>query len=215
MATFINGALPASNRLDLSGDTPLLTLKELSALQRAPKRRSGTDVTVYAYDIRNAKGGLGSLTPERLRWRSPDHMYVQYDDGREQLLARGGPAREGADLVAAALANDLAVTGGVTRAHSNRDYGKGERVMFRGFAPGMTAREAAMPAQRLAEELSRDPRSYTARSNSHSFAADAVEPLFGVRPGDAETWGYDRSLRTANRPHPIDLTPAITAPFYD
>lgn len=149
-----------------------LTVRERMALDRAPKMGGpGTRVTVRSYDIPDLP-------------LSQEHMYVEYDDGREQLIARGGPSAEGRAFMSQALAGRLQVTGGVTPAKLNRDYGKGQRVLFQGFLPEVTAQQAAEPARRNAQALKDRPRRYGWLSNSNSYAADAVEPLFGVRPGD-------------------------------
>lgn len=203
MATVLDGVrMPAQSAGGLQG--PLMTLKDWAALQRAPKRRPGTRVTVRAYDVPGARGPLGLV--------SPDHMYVEYDDGRQQLIARGGPSGQGRDFLGRLLRDDLQVVGEVTPARENRDHGRGERVVFEGFLPGAAAQEAAEPARRQAEMLARSPRRYRSGSNSNSYAADAVEPLFGVRPGDWQTWGADRPLDTAPRTQPFGMLGYRTMP---
>jgi len=172
-----------------------LTAQELLNLDRAPKRgRPGTEVTVRAYDIPWLPG-------------KAEHMYVQYDDGREQLIARGGPSNLGA-----ALYGNLTVRAGVTPARDSRDYGNGGRVVYRGFLPDRSAEAAAAGARRHADEVIRDRRRYTIDTNSNSYAADVVEPLFGVRPGDSLTPGYQRRLNTAPRVRPYDISPAMRLP---
>jgi len=174
-----------------------LGLPELSAqthakLTRAPRRPEGTNVTVYSYDVPRAAGKLGE--------RTPDHMYVQYDDGREQVIARGGPSASGLGYFLGAQNDTLRIKGEVTPARRNRDFGRGERVMFRGFLPGMTAQQASEGARKTAAELERAPRAYRATgTNSNSFVGDVIEPQFGVRPGDRQTWGSELRTRNSRR----------------
>jgi len=169
---------------------PRRTYQPPSARDRIGPPRKGTHVTVRAYDIPNLPG------PQQ-------HMYVEYDDGREQLIARGGPSAEGDTFVPSSLAGRLRVVGGVVPATQSKDYGKGERVVFRGFAPDMSAQEAAEPARRNGRALQEQPRQYGIwRDNSNSFAADAVEPLFGIRPGSAwRTPGHGNTLTKARGVH--------------
>lgn len=203
MATILTGVpAPQGGRL-LSGTA--MSLRDYAALQAAPKRRRGTQVTVRAFDIPGRKGLLGRVTP--------DHMYVEYDDGQEQLIARGGPSGQGRGFADGLMRDDLHVVGEVTPARENRDYGRGERVLFRGFVPDVPAQQAAEPALRNAEALDRDPRRYRGGSNSNSFAADAVEPLFGVRPGDRQTWGWRDRLRTAPRTRPFGMLGYLPEPM--
>jgi hypothetical protein len=175
------------------GDGYRLTPQEHLMLAQAPKWAGqiepGTTVRVRSYDIPGLPG-------------PSEHMYVEYDDGHEQLIARGGPSRDGASLAGAALQDDLHVVGGVTPARLSRDYGHGQRVVFEGFAPGISAQQAADPARERARGLAADPRRYGWRSNSNSYAADAVEPLFGVRPGDGLTPGSRTRLQDAPRTSP-------------
>ncbi|MFZ5720314.1 MAG: hypothetical protein ACOY5Y_12740 [Pseudomonadota bacterium] len=180
-----------------------LTPQDQALLARAP-RKDGTRVTVRAYDIPRITGPLGQLTP--------DHMYVEYDDGRDQLIARGGPN----DNAGAALSDEWTVTAGVTSARKSRDYGRGGRVLFQGFLPGQTAQQAAAPARAHAEEVNQGRRRYGWGANSNSYAADVVERLFGVRPGDSQTPGYRQRLRDAPRirAEPIDLSPALRGQPY-
>lgn len=192
MVRFLEGALPADGAIAPTG--PVLTLKDYAALHRAPKARPGTSVTVRAYDIPWLPG-------------KAEHMYVAYDDGREQLIARGGPSHLG-DV----LNGNLRVVAGVTPAWESRDHGQGGRVLHRGFLPDVAARDAAAGARAQAAQLARDHRAYSRRSNSNSFAADVAEDLFGVRPGDRLTPGHDRRLREAPRVRPYDISPALRRP---
>ena len=173
-----------------------LTARELSELNRAPRRTGpGTQVTVRSYDIPGLYG--------------PDeHMYVEYDDGREKLIARGGPSSAGGLLMGSAR-----VVGGVTPAAESRDYERGGRVMYRGFVPNKSADTTAAPARLHAKSLDADERAYDIGANSNSFAADVTAALFGVRPGDNFTPGYRQRLNTAPRRRaPVDLSPALRRP---
>lgn len=189
-----------------SGEEPRLALSlreqiELAAAPRGPKPpydRPGprTRVTTYSYDIPRAKGWL-----PRHGWAGgPDHMYVEFDDGRETLIARGGPKGRLETVQAQ-----------VTPAGDSIDRGQGERVMFRGELPGQTAREATRAAQAHAEGVNRGFNRYGLRSNSNSYAADVVEDLFGVRPGDFQTWGHRRRL-VDTPPKPTPYTDALRRP---
>lgn len=193
MATILSGvgASPRNSGGGLAG--PVLPLKDLAALQRAPKRRAGTQVTARSYDIPWLPG-------------KAEHMYLEYDDGRDQLIGRGGPSH-----LSGAVDGSLRVVGGVTPARQSRDYGKGGRVVQSGFVPDMTAQQASASARALGDRLAADPRAYSYRSNSNSFAADAFEGLFGVRPGDHLTPGHDRRLDASRRVRPRDFSPAMAA----
>lgn len=143
----------------------------------------GTQVTVRAY-------------PVPLLGRQADHMYVTLDDGREVLIARGGPsARTPGDLLRDVLTDQLTVRAEVTPEAQSLDRGRSGRVVFRGFLPGEAAETAADPARRHAEGVNRRGNDYGRDSSSNSFAADVVEDLFGCRVGDARTWGSKTRLR--------------------
>ncbi|MFN4178033.1 hypothetical protein [Phenylobacterium sp.] len=179
-----------------------MSIKDHLDLARAPKKgeRRGTTVTMYAYEIPGVPGRV-------------DHAYVEFDDGRERLIARGGPSAQGPALFGAAMADQLHVVGGVVPAYLSRDEGKGTRVLFRGEVPGVPAGVAARGAQRIGRELARDPRRYTLWSNSNSYAGDVVEDLFRVRPGDDATPGSAYPLSGARRPKPsLDFSPALKGP---
>lgn len=176
-----------------------MTVEDRVRLEQAPKRTSGpaTKVTMLSYDIAGLPGRA-------------EHAYVEFDDGRERLIARGGPDAGGAALVGSAAAGQLSVQGGVTPAYLSRDEGKGTRVLFRGELPGLSAREASEGAVRIGRDLERDPRRYTLWSNSNSYAGDVVEDLFRVRPGDRLTPGSAYPLSGARRPGAApDLSPAL------
>jgi len=163
-----------------------MTPQDYVSLNRAPRlgagpRPPGTKVTAYAYDLLRLPEPLARLTP--------DHLYVEYDDGQEQLIARGGPSREGLGLAAGHLRGDLSVAAKVGSARESRDYRRGGRVMFRGFLPHMTAQQAAGPARRHAAGVNRGGNAYLGDQNSNTFASDVVEDTFGVPIGDGQTWG--------------------------
>lgn len=160
------------------------SVRDRVAPLRSRPRGRGTQVTVRAYDIPSLPG-------------PHEHMYVEYDDGREQLIARGGPSADGGEFVGKGIAGRLQVVGGVSPASINRDYGKGRRVVFEGFVPEISAQEAAAPARQSGRMLQDHPRQYGWGANSNSYAADAVEPLFAIRPGDRLTPGYDTRLKDA------------------
>lgn len=181
--------------LDAPTPDPLKRYQPMSILaqfelEQAPKR-PGTSVRVRSYKI----PGLGPL----------EHMYVEYDDGRERLVARAGPSAEGAGFMRGVLTDTLHVTGGVAPAYLSRDYAKGERTVFSGYLPGVTAQEAARPARDEAKRLAKDPRRYRAFANSNTYAADVTEPLFGVRSGTAFTPGRRTRLDEAPRTTPSPL----------
>ncbi|MGA0604954.1 hypothetical protein ACO2Q0_03055 [Phenylobacterium sp. VNQ135] len=144
-----------------------MTIDEHIALADAPKR-PGTRVTVRAYD-----------TP----WPGRDeHMYTEYDDGREQYIYRGGPSLHG-------------VHAQLTPARESPDYGKGGRVLYRTDLPGVTARTAIGPAQAEGERIERSGAPYRVfYSNSNGVVADGTEAQFGIRVGDERTPGWETPI---------------------
>jgi hypothetical protein len=162
--------------------SPLLTPAEQAALAKAPR---GTDVTVRSKRIVPALGPL-----------SPEHMYLEYDDGRNDLIARGGPSATGPAMAAAFLNGDLSVTGQVAPAQVSKDYGQG-RVLYRHFMPGVSATDAARPAQWVADRAGRGGNAYDASTNSNSFAADALQETTGDRVRNSQTWGADAHILDA------------------
>ena len=178
-----------------------MTLEDRIRLSEAPKLKGapGTVVTLRSYEIPGLPGGV-------------EHAYVEFDDGRERRIARGGPNAQGPAMIGAAMAGQLNVTGGVTPAYLSRDEGKGRRVLFRGELPGVPASLATRGAERIGAQLERDPRRYTLWSNSNSYANDVVEDLFGVRPADDLNPGSAYPLNGARRPSaPPDYSPALRA----
>lgn len=139
-----------------------LSLEERVTLATAP-RRSGTDVAVRAY---------------RVRPSNSEHMYVEYDDGRDQFIFRGGPSLHG-------------VHAEVTPAQASRDRGRGERVLYRTRLPGVTASDAVRPARVEADRVERSGAPYRVwTSNSNGLVGDLTEAQFGRRVGDARTPGW-------------------------
>jgi hypothetical protein len=187
---------------------PFLTPQEQGALARAPRfppRQGGDGLVSTAPDCPPTLGlparGRGTEVSVRAypvpffgRWA--DHMYVTYDDGANRLIARGGPGPQGVRaMLGAQRADDLTVAARVDPADHSPDSGRGGRLMFEGFLPGESAIDAARPALRHAEGVNRGGNDYRGNSSSNSFAADAVEGLFGCRVGDPRTWGSRTVLR--------------------
>ena len=190
-------------RRDPFGGGFLLSPSEQAALQTAPKRGSGTQVTVYG-------------TPIGMTGNTFDHMYVEYDDGRRQLIARGGPSLQGADFWGGTLDGSDRVRARVTPADQSKDFGKPSRVLAQRFLSGETAEQAALPARLHAHGVNRGGNFYGIwDSNSNSFAGDVTAPIFGRRIGDRRTPGYMTPLRNGGSPPPPwDFSPAMAAGPY-
>jgi len=157
---------------------PLLTLDELAALAQAPKRSPGTEVSIRATPIEALDG-----------WK--DHMFVHYDDGANQLIARGGPTERFGPRF---LSRSNRVGAEVTPEASSKDYGAPYRTIATRFLPGVAADAAAAPARAHALGVDRFGNAYDWDSNSNSYAADVAQPILGYRPGDGRTPGYDHRL---------------------
>lgn len=168
---------------------PLLTPAEQAALAKAPR---GTDVTVRSKRIIPPLGPL-----------SPEHMYVEYDDGQKDLIARGGPSASGGEMAKAFLNGDLSVTGQVTPAQVSKDYGQGQ-VIYRHFMPGVSAAEAARPAEWVVDRAGRGGNAYDASTNSNSFAADTLQETTGDRVRTPNTWGADGHIQNLPPLQPKD-----------
>lgn len=155
----------------------------------APRGRdeNGTWVRVKAYDISESNGGRHSK-----QW--PDHMYVEYDDGRDQIIARGGPSAQGTQFFKDGLAGRLRVAAEVTPASQSQDYGRGGRILYETFLPYKTADEAAAPAREEMARANRGENLYGKWVNSNSFVGNVTERQFGRRIGDDQTWGYKTRL---------------------
>lgn len=174
----------------------------LKALRKKPGAAGppGTRVTVKAYDIASqGRPWLKFLDP-----MLSDHMYVEYDDGRAPLIARGGPSARGlVPFVRDGLTGRLRTQAGVTPAHQSEDFGRGGRILAQTFIPGRTAREVAQPAREKAAQAMRGNNLYGYRVNSNSYAADAAEPTFGRRIGDEDTPGYETRLGDGKLPEAV------------
>lgn len=160
----------------------LLTPQEQVRLARAP-RRPGTEVRVKSYDIIEANTGL------RLPVRNltPDHMYVEYDDGRDPYIYRGGPSPHGLHAQVDPVAD-------------SPDHGRGDRILFETFLPGINARAAAKPAQAMRDRIERSGRPYLLfDSNSNDAVGDLTQAQFGWRAGDDQTWGWRPDRRPQGR----------------
>jgi hypothetical protein len=148
---------------------PLISLEDRISLANAPKL-DGTRVSVKAYPVGP------SFDPFQ-------HMYAEFDDGRDSYIYRGGPDP------------DARVGAGVAPAHLSRDFAKGERVLYETFLPGVPAREAIKPAQADADRINRSGDPYLGvTSNSNSVIGGYTDRQFGHRVGDAWTPGYRYDL---------------------
>ena len=156
-----------------------LTRKERIGLERAPKVGPGTRVTVRSYDVPSSwLTPFGRELPPGARGFSPDHMFVEYDDGRERYIFRGGP--KGPMLHAQ-----------VTPAQQSQDDGRGERILFQTVLPNVDARQAIRPAQAAARRVNESGQPYLVfDSNSNTAVGDLTEAQFGRRVGDRQTPGH-------------------------
>jgi hypothetical protein len=174
MATILNGAGGMPTRLGGLPGGPLLTMREAAALQAAPKKPPGTQVTVRAFPVKIAGVPLFGR----------EHMYTEYDDGQDQYISRGGPSWHG-------------VHAQVDPARDSPDYGRGTRVVHQTELPGMTAAEAVWPARRNAVRVEASQAPYAGLySNSNSVVGDQMEDQFGYRVGDGKTPGWNRRIVT-------------------
>lgn len=174
-------------------------VRNAAVLKIAPKKQgqAGTTVRVESYDIAHQKWGWP-------RSRLPDHAFITYDDGREKIIARGGPSSEGLlPFIREGLAGKLRTTAEVTPARESKDFGRGERLLAQTFIPGRTAREAAQQAHQAAEKANRGNNLYGYGVNSNSYMADAAEPTFGRRIGDRTTPGYKTRLGDGELPKSV------------
>lgn len=161
---------------------------------RAPPGASGARVTTRSYDVIGAKApGLRRQLQKWNVWSKiepylPDHQYTEFKDGRESYIVRGGPA-------------GLALNTMVTPSARSPDYRTGGRIIFEGFVPGKSAREAVAPVARRVREIEKSPRPYGLLwSNSNWAMAEAMEGEAGRRIGDRQTVGYDSDARPAMPP---------------
>lgn len=162
-----------------------LTVQDHVAIARAPKRR-GTTVTVESYPL----GFTGGAA---------DHMYAQFDDGRDSYIYRGGPGPNGR------------LDAGVVPAPLSRDFGKGSRVQFQTFLPDVSAAQAVAPARADAARIAASADPYLGiTSNSNSVIGDFTARTYGHRvgrdrryAGHGWTPGYDDDLPTEPPTDPI------------
>ena len=211
MARFLpapDGSFPAAPAA-FPTQGPLMTLQDWAALASAPRRPVGTEVSVRATPV----GQTGNIF---------DHMFVQYDDGQRQLIARGGPSKEGPQFWPGLFDGTNRVIAGVTPAASSKDYRAPYRPVASAFLPGVTADQAAESARQHAQGIDRGGNRYGPLVNSNSYAADVAEPILGWRPGDYKTPGFQYHLREdhplgsdfSGPLNPDDLTPFIRYPPY-
>lgn len=188
--------------LDISGDPGFsdhsyyLTPRERLAISLAPRRSNaeasgGTRVTVWAKPVHE----VGD---------SADHMWVEFDDGHRQYIARGGPDAHGAGALASAAFDDLGVMGQVDPARQSPDFGQGERIVARAELPGVAAQDAIVGAERHAAGVNRRSNKYGWQRNSNSYAADVFEDLTGRRVGDARTPGAQNRLKETGPRRPLE-----------
>jgi len=192
-----------SNPLGPPKEDPLafrpMSIKDHLDLARAPKKRRGeTDVVLWSYDIlsEKLKGATGVGLPGFVTAFTPDHMYVEYDDGADRLIARGGPSAGGFGFARGALDGSLRVKAAVVPADRSIDNRKG-MVVASGYLPGVTAQGASIRGQLVANDLARTPRRYGPGSNSNTYAAEVTDPLFPGRPRHPDAWGASTRLRDA------------------
>lgn len=140
--------------------------------------KDGTPVTVRAFDVPAGWLGIDRDIPG-----SPDHMFIEYDDGRSRYIYRGGP-QERAD-------GSWALRARVDRAEQSPDFGRGQRVISETFLPGLTAQQAALPARKDALEVNRRNRDYLGiNDNSNTVIGDYTGKQYGRRAGSLSTWGH-------------------------
>lgn len=186
-------------------DVDKLIVRNSAMLTAAPNKgrpQSGTTVSVKAHDALVPPSWPSGLR-KILEPPSPDHMYVEYDDGQEQLIARGGPSSHGLALFRDGLTGRLRTVAEVTPARQSRDYGTAQRTLAQTFLPGVTARQAAQPAYDVAAKARRGDNLYGGLVNSNSVAAAAAEPAFGRRIGNEHTWGYKTRLGDGELPESV------------
>jgi hypothetical protein len=174
MATILNSAGWMPTRSGGLPSGPLLTTREAAALRAAPKRSPSTEVTVRAYPVKIAGVPLLGL----------EHMYTEYDDGRDQYISRGGPSWHGLHAQ-------------VDPARESPDYRRGTRVVHQTELPGLAAAEAVWPARRNAVRVEASHAPYAGLySNSNSVVGDQMEDQFGHRVGDRRTPGWNHRIAT-------------------
>ena len=161
----------------------------------------GTQVQVRAFDM--LEKWTGKKMPRVIERLSPDHAYVEYDDGKEQIIARGGPSAKKGAFFGDAVNGRLRTVGEVGPAARSVDNRQGTKILETSFVPGRSARQAAEPAKRYADGVNRGQNLYGATTNSNSFANGAYESSVGRRTAAPETWG--NSTRLGDGMLPADL----------
>lgn len=96
------------------------------------------------------------------------------------------------------------------------DYQKGYRTLAEKFIPGVTAEQASAAAAQHAQGVNKGGNGYGLNTNSNSYAADVAEPIFGWRPGDDLTPGFQTHLQdSAPLPAPVFNTDALASILRD
>lgn len=171
--------------------------------------KGGTRVQMRAFDVAETK--LGVDLPDWLEKRLPDHAYVQYDDGRDRIIARGGPS-EGKGFIADGLGGRLRVVSEVQLAERSVDNGLGTKLIDETFIPDKTAQEAARAARTYSAGVNRGQNLYGAKVNSNSFAGGAHEQSAGRRAGTAEMWGHETRLGDGQLPPDFQRSRRLLGP---
>ncbi|MBP6877486.1 MAG: hypothetical protein KBC34_05665 [Phenylobacterium sp.] len=173
--------------LDLS--TALKWKGREPAPETTPKP-GGTRVQMRGYDI--VENGLGVRLPKVVERILPDHTYVQYEDGRDTIVAKGGPTKSifsGEGLWQGGT-GQLKVVSEVRPASRSDDYRRGTKLIAETVVPGKSAKEVARPAQAHSAQVNRGGNLYGGNVNSNSFAGDAYERSTGRRPATPpDAWG--------------------------
>jgi hypothetical protein len=192
MAAFLKGNLPGPSAPSPLPSGPLMSLRAYASLTAAPRKAQprGTRVTVRSFDIFSnmLEEATGHELPEPIKKILPDHMYTEYDDGREQYIFRGGE-------------KDFRLEAQVDPARQSPDYGRGERLLHETYLPGVAARDAKRPSERSAAWINRSGTLYGYPiANSNMAVGDQTEVQFGKRVGDDQTWGWKDGPRFAPWP---------------
>lgn len=172
--------LAAAPRLDGARDVNVVRVSQ-------PSRQNGTWVRVKAYDIAGQNGGPASK-------QHPDHMFIEYDDGNRQIIARGGPSAQGKQFFVDHLTGRLTVKAEVGPAETSPDYRRGERLLYETFVPYKSAQEVSEVARQEMRRVNQGRDRYGADRNSNSYVGNVTERQFGRRIGDDQTWGYQTRL---------------------
>lgn len=212
---------PAPPPLIPSG--PIMSMSDWATLAKAPQRPVGTTVSVQAKPVFPVSWDF--TLPGLGRQTSPDHMFVQFDDPQNSLIARGNPTLSGLNFLTGEIDRSNRLAARVDPAANSPDYNAGYRTLATTFLPNVTAGEAAAGAMQHANGVNQGGNDYGLHINSNSYAADVAQPIFGWRPGDDKTPGYQTHLRDdvpGSIPGsvftgPLDaetLTPVVQTPPY-